>query len=381
MKRCKAGGCPYTASWLIHINLYRKCSWYIFSTKMEEASFKPFTIASYKYQLESPTAYYVHHMSEYEHGLHNKFGIEVARNKTSLLTYAAYNGECSNFHANYSSEYISLIPFYGGFPPNVTAEFKVKSIGQGNSLMDIKIKALQCMATVCSCLRYFGRVVIGVSREEDKEIITQMIAELPENISGSIHIVHIQMDRPAHLPFHLLTWGQAFIKSTNCALANIFTESKYSELYRICKGNIKHIEHIEVISEILPKFNISTPIKFIYYTESDQIVRFDNITTLSALSDASNSTTFFVGRRKSKNILSEPDVYMDNLDSWRECCAAGSLLDYPVSNEVHLIEEGKYFEYIFESPNSKKKFTTDTVSKGMIGIGRHQKKNTSILVY
>jgi hypothetical protein len=39
MKRIGGAGCPYTASWLIHINLYRKTPWWIDITKMEAASF------------------------------------------------------------------------------------------------------------------------------------------------------------------------------------------------------------------------------------------------------------------------------------------------------------------------------------------------------
>lgn len=39
LKKISGGGCPYTASWLIHINLYRKVPWWIDITKMEAASF------------------------------------------------------------------------------------------------------------------------------------------------------------------------------------------------------------------------------------------------------------------------------------------------------------------------------------------------------
>lgn len=39
MKKCGGAGCPYTASWLAHINLYRKIPWWLDSTKMEAASF------------------------------------------------------------------------------------------------------------------------------------------------------------------------------------------------------------------------------------------------------------------------------------------------------------------------------------------------------
>ena len=54
--------------------------------------------------------------------------------------------------------------------------------------------------------------------------------------------------------------------------------------------------------------NIQPPIRYVYYTECDQIVRFDNDETFKALSVASNSSTFFVGRRKEKNRDTEPEV-------------------------------------------------------------------------
>ncbi len=39
LKKCAGAGCPYTASWLIHVNLYRKLTWWLDVTKMEAASF------------------------------------------------------------------------------------------------------------------------------------------------------------------------------------------------------------------------------------------------------------------------------------------------------------------------------------------------------
>jgi len=134
LKKCAGSGCPYTASWLAHINLYRKLSWWLHSTKMEEATFKAFT-APYKYQLEDPHAYFVHHLSEYEHALHKSHGFDLARNRTEILSYAAYEGECANVKISSETSIIAFIPFYGGLPPNVTSTMKVRSIGQGNSLV------------------------------------------------------------------------------------------------------------------------------------------------------------------------------------------------------------------------------------------------------
>jgi hypothetical protein len=39
LKKCGGAGCPYTASWMIHIGLFRKLTWWLDITKMEAASF------------------------------------------------------------------------------------------------------------------------------------------------------------------------------------------------------------------------------------------------------------------------------------------------------------------------------------------------------
>lgn len=94
-----------------------------------------FDKAKMKFQLSDPDAYYVHHMSMFEHLIHKKHGFETAQNKTLIMSKAAYAGECSNVKINTNQQYVALIPFYGGLPPNVTKDLSVKSIGQGNSLV------------------------------------------------------------------------------------------------------------------------------------------------------------------------------------------------------------------------------------------------------
>jgi len=41
--------------------------------------------------------------------------------------------------------------------------------------VDSYTKALQTMATVCSCLKYYGYVVIGVARDEDRILVNDMV--------------------------------------------------------------------------------------------------------------------------------------------------------------------------------------------------------------
>eukprot|EP01041_Mallomonas_annulata_P009745 gene9745-20268_t len=252
MRKCKGGACPYMAAWLVHINLYKRQIWWMLSTKMEEASFRVFDKPSEKYQLENPDLYYVHHMSEYEHQLHKKYGLNHSKNLTLILSNAAYNGECKISSKSNRTDFIAFIPFYGGLPPNVTENFIVKSIGQGNSLMDPTTKGLQCLATVCSCLKYFGRVVIGVSSESDKLLMMKMINELDANKSQYIHIIQFALTKPANLP--------------------------------------------------------------------DQIVKFQNEEVFNTLVIATNISTLFAGRRKTKSITSDPKEYMKRsagiIESW-----------------------------------------------------------------
>ena len=110
---------------------------YLDSTKMEAATFNIFDTARFKFQVVDAELYYVHHLSMYEHLLHKKFGFEVAQNQTLILSQTAMAGECNNLQITPRNGYLALIPFFGGRPPNVTSDLKVKSIGMGNSLVSV----------------------------------------------------------------------------------------------------------------------------------------------------------------------------------------------------------------------------------------------------
>lgn len=83
-----------------------------------------------------------------------------------------------------------------------------------------------------------------------------------------------------------------------------------------------------------PRAQYQTPIRFVYFTESDQIVSFDTVDTLRALSAASNDSCFFTGRRREKAADSDPTDYMGSLDNWRNCGAPGYSLHWP--RDVHV---------------------------------------------
>jgi hypothetical protein len=130
----KVGGhaCPYAASWLAAVNLFSKAHWYAVP-KMEVATEEIFRRARLKFQLADHDAFYVHHMSMYEHFNHRVVGQEIAHHRAEIMSEAAVAGECSNLTVNDSEDFMSLIPFYGGLPPTVNGT--VNKLGEGNSLV------------------------------------------------------------------------------------------------------------------------------------------------------------------------------------------------------------------------------------------------------
>lgn len=139
LRKCSGSSCPYAAAWFADVNTYITSQWYLHSTKMEQASFNIFDRANSVFQFDDTDVYYVHHMSMYEHFVHKNTNLTYAKQQSYTLSKAAFYGECGNliginkYKGGNSS--FSLIPFFGGLPPNVTADFQVKSLGQGNSLV------------------------------------------------------------------------------------------------------------------------------------------------------------------------------------------------------------------------------------------------------
>ena len=66
-----------------------------------------------------------------------KYGYAESERRTLEFSAAAVQNECLGLPqvASHENGTLAMVPFYGGRPPNVTKDLKVKSIGQGNSLV------------------------------------------------------------------------------------------------------------------------------------------------------------------------------------------------------------------------------------------------------
>jgi hypothetical protein len=121
------------------MNLFHLISYKVTWQKMETITWDVIKYAKYNFQFTNESSYFVHHMSQFEHFHRKKSGFAFSENITTIYSKAAMKEVCLPYQENDPHDYhqtsIGLVPFYGGRPPNVTADLKVKSLGQGNSLV------------------------------------------------------------------------------------------------------------------------------------------------------------------------------------------------------------------------------------------------------
>lgn len=255
--------------------------------------------------------------------------------------------------------------------------------------------------------------------------------------------MQFQLVKPVHLIFHLLVWGQHYVKIHNClrfarphqSPSNSTSQRSHPQ-YNVrglqekkgwWKGKLKKLhfeEHslppLEVglsggdgafdicrsgsiqssyyaltalnvsyssLSNPIPRRNQrrdddsqlpsiggavvhpvhSTPIKYVYFTEGDQLVRFrderikDDIPTTSSSSSSSligissvlNETLYIIGRRREKARDSSAVEYMGELDDGRSCGLGSYYYSYDYSRTIAstssntTISSVSYSNYVF----------------------------------
>jgi hypothetical protein len=164
-------------AWLADRRYFLKGSWRLDSRKMEEATFNMFHGSVFYTDIE----YHVKHLSMFEHSVRQAKKLSSDNMNSIIGKYlrAAYAGECSNVTVNKRwHSYLTIIPFYGGLPPIVNGTIGTdgrSTDGEGHSKTSPELKTLTCLATACSCLKYFGRVVIAVASIEDEDRIKKQV--------------------------------------------------------------------------------------------------------------------------------------------------------------------------------------------------------------
>jgi len=156
--------------------------------------------------------------------------------------------------------------------------------------------------------------------------------------------VQFELIKNANLPFHLLAYGQQFVKAHNCRIFNdtaLRDRARFQDVFEICdtdasialekelkkknkhhRGRV-HNQHGNITfyqsSPLYQGERLNLEIRHVYFTEADQIVSFESMDMLYGLASVTNSTTFILPRRREKNYPSPPELYNSNLTLGRHC--------------------------------------------------------------
>lgn len=187
LHRVQGIACPYSAAWICDSNFLRKVKYDISWLKMERASFEIILSSDHAFQFDDDNQFFVNHLSGYEHLTRKEYGYNISLKNASAISKSAISKECELATSSTAwSSVLAILPFFGGLPPDVSENLEVKSIGQGNSLVSSNTKAIQCVAAVCSCLKYFKYVVVGYCRDKDRDIlVSQVNLVIPHSIFTS----------------------------------------------------------------------------------------------------------------------------------------------------------------------------------------------------
>jgi hypothetical protein len=146
--------------------------------------------------------------------------------------------------------------------------------------------------------------------------------------------------KPANLPFHLIEYTKEYIKKTNKYLQAIPVAS-LGNVPNLCNEFFTTFVNEQKI--MLGPKPVGWGIKYLYYTESDQIVKFKDMRIRDAVLSATNISTMFIGRRLEKDRSSAPADYMGKLTPTRNVCGEGLYtLDWPTSHYVYKVNASEY---------------------------------------
>ena len=294
------------------------------------------------FQFLDPFVFYVHHLSEYEHRYTRRKGPLEALQQTKVLSKSVYKGECRNITSStFTSSMIRrqsivVIPFVG-------------AKGKGNSHMDVESKLFQLTATLCSTSIYFSEFIIGVARRKDQEKLVAFLTRHKPMLLEHIHIVHFNITTSlGALPYQLLTWTQTYIYQHNCRNYSSTNADDVNDVRYICsRGHKQTYAHIHQPLHVMSYEDFTIKLRerrtsdaednayrYVYFTESDQLLYFDSTESYQAACGLANATSFVAARRREKNSYSSPISYHLGLNTGRDCGAMGYELNWPLSNLV-----------------------------------------------
>jgi hypothetical protein len=227
--------------------------------------------------------------------------------------------------------------------PLAIISFLLIAAGQGNSVVDAESKLNMLLATLCSCAPYYGAFVVGVAREEDRDQLKATLLSAYPDLFARIHIVLFDITGSfGALPYQTLTWAQRLVLDSNCRVwALQSTLNAPAEFYMCDKQeSFPHVkQRLVVVSHDKPVV-ASSSYTHVYFTESDQLVRFANREIFQVAAGLANVSSFVVARRREKNSFSPAAAYARGLGHGRDCGQPGYVVRWPHSVVVESNSSG-----------------------------------------
>lgn len=237
--RCRNYASAYSAAWLAPREYVIRCP-YGNRLTLEWHSHNLYnSVKGASYKFEDKHAFYVNHMSYYEHavaGNSHSPTLSPGSIKSILsMSKAEEHRACSLFRQNlrrdsggsatiidtesnletqrrlettanptslehprgkYYQSIVGLVPFYPGKTGNDS------QTGNAHSVSPPEIKAIWLKATVCSMLAYMGHVLVGVCHEEHYAMAKEQLAGA--DFRHSVHVRLLDCEKPVYLPYVLL---------------------------------------------------------------------------------------------------------------------------------------------------------------------------------
>lgn len=160
------------------------------------------------------------------------------------------------------------------------------------------------------------------------------VALLGSYIASRVHVQLLtDLHKPANLPFHLLEHAKEYIRRVNSCIDQLPVEE--TNVPNICN---EHFTSFVDAQKANLSLSMSWRIKYLYYTESDQIVKFRDNHVRDAVIGATNITTMIVGRRLEKDWQSAPGAYMQGLVPTRAVCGEPFyVMEWPTSQYIYKV--------------------------------------------
>jgi hypothetical protein len=151
--------CPFSGAWLAGSHLLMRTKFVLTDDLIEKATFKIFRHSNVRFQTTDHSIFFVNHMSQYEHCIRRSgFSNETIEENCRLHAEGAMMGECDqlvgrmNNMTSYSNSIMNntlvVMPYYDGK-------------WRGHSIVSSEVKVMRGLATICSTLKHFRRVLVG----------------------------------------------------------------------------------------------------------------------------------------------------------------------------------------------------------------------------